>query len=112
MRQCDASTLAFILCVVPLATALSGSMNSQRAIGTGVLGGMIMATVLAVFVAPLYSVLIAWAFQSRRKDEARAAPASPATPPIPASSCPGNDFLKFRASPDRRRTTAPSRGRR
>ncbi|WP_164094357.1 efflux RND transporter permease subunit, partial [Stenotrophomonas maltophilia] len=44
------TSFAFILGVVPLAIATGASMNSQRAIGTGVLGGMITATVLAVFV--------------------------------------------------------------
>ncbi len=44
------TSFAFILGVVPLAVASGASMNSQRAIGTGVLGGMVTATVLAVFV--------------------------------------------------------------
>ena len=38
------TSFAFILDVVPLAIATGASMNSQRAIGTGVLGGMITAT--------------------------------------------------------------------
>lgn len=65
------TSFAFILGVVPLAVATGASMNSQRAIGTGVLGGMITATVLAVFVTPLFYVLIARAFagkSARRKD--------------------------------------------
>ena len=59
------TSFAFILGVVPLAVATGASMNSQRAIGTGVLGGMITATVLAVFVTPLFYVLIASAFRGR-----------------------------------------------
>ena len=61
------TSLAFILGVVPLAVATGASMNSQRAIGTGVLGGMITATVLAVLVTPLLYVLIARATGRRRE---------------------------------------------
>ncbi|KZC00335.1 Multidrug resistance protein MexB [Methylobacterium radiotolerans] len=59
------TSFAFILGVVPLAVANGASMNSQRAIGTGVLGGMVTATVLAVFVTPLFYVLIARAMGAR-----------------------------------------------
>ncbi|MCW2276458.1 multidrug efflux RND transporter permease subunit [Rhodoblastus acidophilus] len=52
------TSFAFILGVTPLALATGPGMNSQRAIGTGVLGGMIAATALAVFVTPLLYVLI------------------------------------------------------
>ncbi len=62
------TSFAFILGVVPLAVATGASMNSQRAIGTGVLGGMITATVLAVFATPLFYVLVASAL--RRRDDA------------------------------------------
>ncbi|KQP28769.1 acriflavine resistance protein B [Methylobacterium sp. Leaf102] len=65
------TSFAFILGVVPLAIATGASMNSQRAIGTGVLGGMITATVLAVFVTPLFYVLVAHAFRSRKLDGTR-----------------------------------------
>jgi multidrug efflux pump len=61
------TSFAFILGVVPLAVATGASMNSQRAIGTGVLGGMITATILAVFVTPLLYVLIARAFPPRQE---------------------------------------------
>ena len=59
------TSFAFILGVVPLAVANGASMNSQRAIGTGVLGGMVTATVLAVFATPLFYVLIARAMGAR-----------------------------------------------
>ncbi|MBZ5711567.1 efflux RND transporter permease subunit [Nannocystis pusilla] len=61
------TSLAFILGVVPLAIATGASSNSQRAIGTGVLGGMLAATVLAIFATPLFYALIASA--SRRRGE-------------------------------------------
>ncbi|KQP40870.1 acriflavine resistance protein B [Methylobacterium sp. Leaf104] len=68
------TSFAFILGVVPLAIATGASMNSQRAIGTGVLGGMISATVLAVFVTPLFYVLIASAFRRRAPSAGAEAP--------------------------------------
>ena len=66
------TSFAFILGVVPLAIATGASMNSQQAIGTGVIGGMVTATVLAVFVTPLFYVLIARGFRSNKADEAKA----------------------------------------
>jgi multidrug efflux pump len=79
------TSFAFILGVVPLAIARGASMNSQRAIGTGVLGGMITATVLAVFVTPLFYVLIARAFQVRTATATTGGQAdAPAAQGIPA----------------------------
>ncbi len=49
---------AFILGVLPLAVATGAGSASQRAIGTGVMGGMITATVLAVFLVPVFFVVI------------------------------------------------------
>lgn len=74
------TSFAFILGVVPLAIAKGASMYSQRAIGTGVLGGMITATVLAVFVTPLFYVLIAKAFRSRKADRTKEGPAPAGLP--------------------------------
>ncbi|MGX9978655.1 efflux RND transporter permease subunit [Methylobacterium fujisawaense] len=74
------TSFAFILGVVPLAVATGASMNSQRAIGTGVLGGMVTATVLAVFVTPLFSVLIGRAFGSRAAGRRQVDPARPVAP--------------------------------
>ena len=59
------TSLAFILGVVPLATATGASSNSQHAIGTSVLGGMLAATVLAIFATPLFYSLISAASQRR-----------------------------------------------
>ncbi|MFT4183131.1 MAG: efflux RND transporter permease subunit [Rhizobium sp.] len=48
------TSLAFTLGVVPLVIASGAGSASQRAIGTGVMGGMISATVLAVFFVPVF----------------------------------------------------------
>ncbi|TKT76125.1 efflux RND transporter permease subunit [Aquamicrobium sp. LC103] len=52
------TSLAFTLGVVPLAIASGASAASQNAIGTGVLGGMISATVLAIFFVPVFFVFV------------------------------------------------------
>ena len=52
------TSLAFILGVLPLAIASGAGSASQRAIGTGVMGGMITATVLAVFLVPIFFVVV------------------------------------------------------
>jgi multidrug efflux pump len=52
------TSLAFTLGVLPLAIASGPGAASQRAIGTGVLGGMLSATVLAVLFVPIFYVFI------------------------------------------------------
>ena len=48
------TSLAFILGVVPLAIASGASANSRHSIGTGVIGGMLGATVIAIFFVPMF----------------------------------------------------------
>jgi multidrug efflux pump len=52
------TSLAFILGVLPLVVASGAGAASQRAIGTGVMGGMITATALGVFFVPVFFVVI------------------------------------------------------
>jgi multidrug efflux pump subunit AcrB len=52
------TSMAFILGVVPLVLSTGAGAASRRSIGTGVFGGMIMATALAVVFVPLFYVLI------------------------------------------------------
>ncbi|MEJ6782574.1 efflux RND transporter permease subunit [Aminobacter sp. Piv2-1] len=75
------TSLAFSLGVVPLAIATGASAASQNAIGTGVLGGMISATVLAVFFVPVFFVFIMKLF-GRGKTQAQAA--APEAVQVPA----------------------------
>ncbi|OYR15952.1 multidrug efflux RND transporter permease subunit [Brucella thiophenivorans] len=63
------TSLAFTLGVVPLAIASGASAASQNAIGTGVLGGMISATVLAIFFVPVFFVFIMSIFDRSRTKE-------------------------------------------
>ncbi|HEY0634965.1 MAG TPA: efflux RND transporter permease subunit, partial [Gammaproteobacteria bacterium] len=52
------TSIAFILGVLPLAISTGAGANSRHAIGTGVMGGMIAATVLAVFLVPLFYMVM------------------------------------------------------
>jgi multidrug efflux pump len=52
------TSFAFILGVLPLAIASGAGSASQRAIGTGVMGGMLTATFLAVLLVPVFFVVI------------------------------------------------------
>ncbi|MFL9823938.1 efflux RND transporter permease subunit [Rhodoplanes sp. SY1] len=58
LRPILMTSLAFILGVVPLATASGAGSGSQNAIGIGVLGGMIAVTALGVFLIPLLFVTV------------------------------------------------------
>jgi len=65
------TSLAFGFGVLPLTLATGAGAGAQNAIGTGVLGGMITATVLVVVFSPLFYVLIERVFgKSRRRDAA------------------------------------------
>ncbi len=66
------TSLAFILGVLPLVLANGAGSAAQRAIGTGVMSGMISATVLAVLFVPVFFVVIRRFFPGKpaSKDEA------------------------------------------
>ena len=61
------TSLAFILGVLPLVLASGAGSASQRAIGTGVMGGMITATVLAVFFVPVFFVVVRRIFKGNER---------------------------------------------
>jgi multidrug efflux pump len=61
------TSLAFTLGVLPLAIASGASAASQNAIGTGVLGGMISATILAIFFVPAFFVFVMKLFGGARQ---------------------------------------------
>ena len=58
LRPIIMTSLAFTLGVVPLMLAAGASAETQRAIGTGVFGGMISATALAIFFVPVFFVMV------------------------------------------------------
>ena len=58
LRPILMTSFAFIFGVLPLAIATGAGANSRVAIGTAVIGGMLTATILAVFYIPLFFVLV------------------------------------------------------
>ena len=52
------TSMAFVLGVLPLAIASGAGSASQRAIGTGVMGGSLLGTVLAVLFVPIFFVVV------------------------------------------------------
>ena len=76
LRPIIMTSLAFILGVLPLAISTGAGAASRRAVGTGVMGGMISATVLAIFFVPVFFILIRGWFPG-----AAAKPASPDAQP-------------------------------
>ena len=58
LRTILMTSCAFIFGVLPLAVATGAGANSRIAIGTGVIGGMLAATLLAIFFIPLFFVLL------------------------------------------------------
>jgi multidrug efflux pump len=61
------TSIAFMLGVLPLAVSTGAGSASQRAIGTGVLGGMISATVLAVLLVPVFFVVVRTLFHGSER---------------------------------------------
>jgi multidrug efflux pump len=58
LRPILMTSIAFVLGVLPLAISTGAGANGRHAIGTGVMGGMIAATVLAIFLVPVFYVVI------------------------------------------------------
>ncbi|MGN5539576.1 efflux RND transporter permease subunit [Aeromonas sp. Lyrl_2] len=75
LRPILMTSLAFILGVLPLVISSGAGASSRNAIGTGVMGGMISATVLAIFFVPIFFVLVMRYFTSHQSKEARMAAA-------------------------------------
>ncbi|NBF06860.1 efflux RND transporter permease subunit [Pseudomonas sp. Fl5BN2] len=75
LRPIIMTSLAFVLGVVPLAVSTGAGSGSQHAIGTGVIGGMLTATILAIFWVPLFFVTVS--SMGRRKADQSETTANP-----------------------------------
>ncbi|MBK5375583.1 efflux RND transporter permease subunit EmhB [Pseudomonas sp. TH08] len=69
LRPIIMTSLAFVLGVVPLAISTGAGSGSQHAIGTGVIGGMLTATILAIFWVPLFFVTVSSIGQRKNADQ-------------------------------------------
>ena len=64
------TSLAFTMGVLPLALASGAGSASQRAIGTGVIGGMLTGTILAVVFVPVFFVVVRSLFKGSARQQA------------------------------------------
>ncbi len=67
LRPILMTSFAFIFGVVPLAISTGAGSGAQNSIGTGVLGGMLTATILAIFYIPLFFVVVLKIFNRKNK---------------------------------------------
>jgi multidrug efflux pump len=58
LRPILMTSLAFVFGVLPLVISTGAGSASRHAIGTGVMGGMIAATALAIFFVPVFFVVV------------------------------------------------------
>jgi multidrug efflux pump subunit AcrB len=83
LRPIVMTSLAFILGVMPLVLASGAGAATQHSVGTGIMGGMLAATLIGVFFTPLFYVLVMSIGRRKARPEAIAAGAPPE--PVPAA---------------------------
>jgi multidrug efflux pump len=66
LRPIIMTSMAFIFGVLPLAIATGAGAQSRIEIGTAVIGGMLTATLLAIFFVPMFFLLVSRVFRRRR----------------------------------------------
>ncbi len=69
LRPILMTSIAFILGVMPLVLSRGAGSASQNAIGTGVAGGMVTGTVLAIFLVPVFYLVIVKLVGRKKKEE-------------------------------------------
>jgi len=99
LRPIVMTSLAFILGCVPLAIATGASANSRHSIGTGVIGGMLGATVIAVFFIPMFF----WGLEtmSSRSKKKKGDEAPTATDAKPSQNASGSGSNASPSAPDK-----------
>ncbi|KNC91618.1 multidrug efflux RND transporter permease subunit AcrB [Trabulsiella odontotermitis] len=68
LRPILMTSLAFILGVLPLVISSGAGSGAQNAVGTGVMGGMVTATILAIFFVPVFFVVVRRRFNRKNED--------------------------------------------
>jgi multidrug efflux pump len=80
LRPIVMTSFAFVLGTIPLAIATGASANSRHSIGTGVIGGTLAATIIAIFFIPMFYWMLETVSAKlfpRKPDEAAAAGGKP-----------------------------------
>ncbi|PKA30370.1 hydrophobe/amphiphile efflux-1 family RND transporter [Cedecea lapagei] len=67
LRPILMTSLAFVLGVLPLVISRGAGSGAQNAVGTGVMGGMLSATLLAIFFVPVFFVVVRRRFNRIKK---------------------------------------------
>ncbi|HTX58951.1 MAG TPA: efflux RND transporter permease subunit, partial [Verrucomicrobiae bacterium] len=87
LRPILMTSIAFILGILPLAFAHGDGAQSRISLGTAVLGGMLVSTVLNLAIVPvLYVMVVNW---TERKKKKPVAPGDLPPPPMPPPTLPG-----------------------
>ncbi len=76
LRPIIMTSMAFTLGVLPLALSTGAGAGARIAVGTGVIGGMLAATVLAIFFVPLFFMIIVRIFSKNRRAPEKSSTAS------------------------------------
>jgi multidrug efflux pump len=71
LRPILMTSFGFIMGVTPLAISTGAGAASRRAVGTGVVGGMIAATLLAIFLVPVFFVVVRKFFPAKHRKETK-----------------------------------------
>jgi multidrug efflux pump subunit AcrB len=93
LRPILMTSMAFVLGVLPMALGSGAGSGAQNALGSAVIGGMLSATVLAIFFVPLFYVLVvSWTERiGRKKTDQPEGPKPGAAPPgAPAAPARGD----------------------
>jgi HAE1 family hydrophobic/amphiphilic exporter-1 len=77
------TSFAFILGMLPMATATGAGAASQQALGTVVVGGMLASSLLAIPFVPVFYILMQ-RISERRAEKAKPEAPPPLPPPAPA----------------------------
>jgi multidrug efflux pump len=85
LRPIVMTSLAFILGVLPLVKADGAGAATQHSVGTGILGGMLAATLVGVFFTPLFYFLVTTWIGGKRPPPAAKAPNGGAAAAVPAA---------------------------
>jgi multidrug efflux pump len=85
LRPIIMTSLAFVLGVLPLAIATGVGANSRHSIGTGIIGGMLGETTLAMLYVPLFFYIFeSLSERLRDRKKGHAAPVEGGEQPLPA----------------------------
>ncbi len=101
------TSFAFIFGVVPLVWASGAGAASRRSMGTAVFGGMIASTALAVFVVPVFYVVVEWVIEKRYGPPKQLPPTAAEPTPAPGGKAAERERAADREPTAEERTANP-----